>query len=182
VGTKAERRAANKRIAVYHEARLGELIEYVTAAIDRYPAGEIGAYTVDETIHRYHRAVRELWKFCWSDGGGTHSEVVAGVIIGWPPKEKPSTGGNGSRRDSGTDLGAPCRLRSDLTGLDPPSPRVSAKLQRPQRKWPGSKGPVRRTNAVSSADQGSDFRPVATHACLIEVTVVPKRSRRLAAA
>jgi hypothetical protein len=66
VGTKAERRAANKRIAVYHEARLGELIEYVTAAIDRYPAGEIDAYTVDETIHRYHRAVRELWKFCWS--------------------------------------------------------------------------------------------------------------------
>jgi hypothetical protein len=106
VGTKAERRAANKRVAVYHEARLGELIEYVTAAIDRYPAGEIGAYTVDETIHRYHRAVRELWKFCWSGGGGTHSEVVAGVIIGWPPKGKPSAGGNGSRRDSGTDLGA----------------------------------------------------------------------------
>jgi hypothetical protein len=106
VGTKAERRAANNRVAVYHEARLGELIEYVTAAIDRYPAGEIDAYTVDETIHRYHRAVHELWKFCWSGGGGTPIEVVAGLIIGWPPKEKPSTGGNGSRRDSGTDLGA----------------------------------------------------------------------------
>ena len=78
------------------------------------------ATAVDETIHRYHRVVRELWKFCWFGGGGTHIEVVAGVIIGWPPKEKPSAGGNGSRRDSGTDLGsAPCRLRSDLTGLDP---------------------------------------------------------------
>ena len=46
-------------------------IEYITAAIDRYRAGEIDAYTVDETIHHYHRAARELWKFCWSGGGGT---------------------------------------------------------------------------------------------------------------
>jgi hypothetical protein len=80
VGTKAERRAANKRVAVYHESRLGELIEYVTAAIDRYPAGEIDAYTVDETIHHCHRAARELWKFCWSSGGGTHIEIIAHVL------------------------------------------------------------------------------------------------------
>jgi len=48
VGTKAERRAASERGAAYHEARLGELIEYITAAIDRYRAGEIDAYTVDD--------------------------------------------------------------------------------------------------------------------------------------
>jgi hypothetical protein len=63
-----------------NEARLGELIEHITAAIDRYRAGEIDAYTVDETIHHYHRAVRELWKFCWSGGGGTHIELIAGVL------------------------------------------------------------------------------------------------------
>jgi hypothetical protein len=72
VGTKADRRAARERVAAYHEAQLGELIEQVTAAIDGYRAGEIDAYTVDETIHHYHRAARELWKFCWSGGGGTH--------------------------------------------------------------------------------------------------------------
>ena len=78
VGTKAERRAASERVAAYHEARLGELIEYITAAIDRYRAGEIDAYTVDETIHHYHRAARELWKFCWS--GGADLEYVADTI------------------------------------------------------------------------------------------------------
>ena len=44
VGTKAERRAARKAVAGYHEARLGELIEYIAVAIDRYRAGEIDAY------------------------------------------------------------------------------------------------------------------------------------------
>ena len=80
MGTKAERRAAGERVAAYHQARLGELIEYVAAAIDRYRAGEIDAYTVDETIHQYHQAARELWKFCWSGGGGTHIEIVAHVL------------------------------------------------------------------------------------------------------
>ena len=49
-------------------------------AIDRYRAGEVDAYTVDETIHHYHRAARELWKFCWSGSGGTHTEMVAHVL------------------------------------------------------------------------------------------------------
>ena len=80
VGTKAERRAASERVAAYHEARLVELVEYITAAIDRYRAGEIDAYTVDETIHHYHRAARELWKFCWSGGGGTHVEMIAHLL------------------------------------------------------------------------------------------------------
>jgi U5 snRNP spliceosome subunit len=77
VGTKAERRAAREHVTAYHEARLGELIEYITAAVDRYRAGEIDAYDVDEAIHHYHRAARELWKFCWSGGGGTHTEIIA---------------------------------------------------------------------------------------------------------
>lgn len=80
VGTKAERRAARKAVADYHEAQLGELIENIAVAVDRYRAGEIDAYTVDETIHHYHRAVRELWKFCWSGGVGTHIEMIAGIL------------------------------------------------------------------------------------------------------
>lgn len=80
MGTKAERRAAREHVTAYHEARLGELIEYITAAVDRYRAGEIDAYDVDEAIHHYHRAARELWKFCWSGGGGTHTEIIAHVL------------------------------------------------------------------------------------------------------
>jgi hypothetical protein len=44
VGTKAERRAARAHVTAYHQARLGELIEYITAAVDRYRVGEIDAY------------------------------------------------------------------------------------------------------------------------------------------
>jgi hypothetical protein len=51
VGTKAERRAASKRVSAYHEAQLARLIDYITAAVDRYRAGQIDAYAVDETIH-----------------------------------------------------------------------------------------------------------------------------------
>lgn len=80
VGTKAERRAASQSVAAYHEAQLADLIEYITAAVDRYRAGEIDAYAVDETIHHYHQAARELWKFCWSGGGGKHIEIIAHLL------------------------------------------------------------------------------------------------------
>ena len=80
MGMKAERRAARERVAAYHEARLGELIEYIAAAVDGYRTGEIDAYAVDETIHHYHQAARGLWKFCWSGGGGTHTEFIAHLL------------------------------------------------------------------------------------------------------
>jgi hypothetical protein len=76
MGTKAERRAARDRVAAYHEECLVELVEHIAAAIDGYRTGEIDAYAVDETIHHYHRAARELWKFCWSGGSGTHVETI----------------------------------------------------------------------------------------------------------
>ncbi|HET9874166.1 MAG TPA: hypothetical protein VFQ37_00165 [Mycobacterium sp.] len=80
MATKAQRRAARERVAAYHEAQLGELIEHVAAAIGRNHASEIDAYTVDETIHHYHRAAGELWKFCWSGGAGTHIEMIADIL------------------------------------------------------------------------------------------------------
>jgi hypothetical protein len=51
VATKAERRAARERVSAYHQAQLAELLSHVGAAIDRYRAGEIDTYAVDETIH-----------------------------------------------------------------------------------------------------------------------------------
>ena len=80
VGTSAERRAARERVSAYHQSQLAELLTHVTAAIDRYRAGEIDAYAVDETIHHYHRAAGELWKFCFARGGGTHAEFIAGLL------------------------------------------------------------------------------------------------------
>ena len=34
----------------------------------------------DETIHHYHRAAGELWKFCFSRGGGTRAGFTADVL------------------------------------------------------------------------------------------------------
>ena len=80
VGTKAERRAARERVSAYHQAQLAQLLSHVAAAIDRYCAGEIDAYDMDETIHHYHRAAGELWKFCFSRGEGSHAEFTAGLL------------------------------------------------------------------------------------------------------
>ena len=80
MGTKAERRAARERVSAYHQAQLAQLLGHVAAAIDRHRAGEINAYAVDETICHYHRAAGELWKFCFSRGGGSHAEFIAGLL------------------------------------------------------------------------------------------------------
>ncbi len=80
IGTKAERRAARERVSAYHQAQLAELLSHVAAAIDRYRDGEINACTVDETIHHYHLAATQLWKFCFARGGGTHAEFIAGIL------------------------------------------------------------------------------------------------------
>jgi hypothetical protein len=84
MGTKAERRAARERVSAYHQAQLAELLIHVAAAIDRYRDGEIDAYAVDETIHHYHRAAGELWKFCFARGGGSHAEFIAGLLDDMP--------------------------------------------------------------------------------------------------
>ena len=80
MATNAERRAALERVSAYHQAQLAELLSHAGAAIDRYRAGEIDAYAMDETIHHYHRAATELWKFCFARGGGTHAEFIAGLL------------------------------------------------------------------------------------------------------
>jgi hypothetical protein len=80
VGSKTERQAARALVAAYHEARLADLIEHVAEELDRYRDGEVDAYAVDETIHQYHRAAQELWKFCWSGGVGANTEIVARTL------------------------------------------------------------------------------------------------------
>jgi hypothetical protein len=80
MGTKAERRAAREQVGAYHQAQLAELLSHVATPIDRYRDGEVDACTVDETIHHYHRAAGELYKFCFSRGGGSHAEFIAGIL------------------------------------------------------------------------------------------------------
>ncbi|GIH05746.1 hypothetical protein Rhe02_38130 [Rhizocola hellebori] len=77
---KAKRRQATDKVSAYHEQCLSGLVSRVADAIDRFRAGEVDAFAVDETIHQYHKAARQLWTFCWAGGSGAHIEAVAGTI------------------------------------------------------------------------------------------------------
>jgi hypothetical protein len=79
-GSKARRRVARTLVATYHEAELAGLVEHVAEAIERYRAGELDVHDVDEAIHRYHKATRELWKFCFRGGSGAYAETVATTL------------------------------------------------------------------------------------------------------
>ena len=74
---RAQRRAARKTIAAYHEEQLGLLLERVREGFARLDASEIDVFHVDEVIHNYMKAARELWKFCNLSGGGPVSALHA---------------------------------------------------------------------------------------------------------
>jgi hypothetical protein len=76
-GGKAGRRIARQQVAAYHQARLDELLGHVAAAVDGWRAGSMDTYDIDQVLHHYQRAARELWKFCWGTGGGRHAELIA---------------------------------------------------------------------------------------------------------
>jgi hypothetical protein len=40
------------------------LLEHVRDGLRRLDTGELDAFDVDESIQRYKRSARELWKFC----------------------------------------------------------------------------------------------------------------------
>jgi hypothetical protein len=80
---KSERRAARERVSRYYESELAKLIDRVDEAIARYRDGEIGLHDVDGVIHRYSKAKRALWKFCWSTGSGLHVLFVARTLEIW---------------------------------------------------------------------------------------------------
>lgn len=75
---KARRRSARVLVATYHEAKLAELVEHAREGFDCYDAGEIDAFELDDLVHRYTRAARELWRFCGQTGGDV--ERAAGML------------------------------------------------------------------------------------------------------
>ena len=64
MSAKSDRRAARQTVAAYHKEQLGELVRRVKLAAERFEAGDLDAFEVDEVIFQYSRAAKELWKFC----------------------------------------------------------------------------------------------------------------------
>jgi hypothetical protein len=60
---------------------LGDLVEHVADAIDRYRDGELDALEVDRLMFQYSHAAKELWKFC----NMGHIELIARHVHDDPP-------------------------------------------------------------------------------------------------
>lgn len=74
-GEKAKRRADQALLVTYHETKLAELLEHVRDGLAKYDAGGIDAFELDNIIHRYKSAARELWKFCAVSGARVGTAV-----------------------------------------------------------------------------------------------------------
>ena len=98
---KAQRRADIALVGSYYEARLADLLERVRDGFADYDAGELDAFDLDDLIHRYKRATRELWKFCGSVTGSSAHFIARsleemqerGETIDWwergnPPRDR----------------------------------------------------------------------------------------------
>lgn len=68
-GSREQRRADLALVTGYHEAQLAKLLRRLQEGFRRFEAGEINAFELDELIHHYKRAARELWKFCGDHSG-----------------------------------------------------------------------------------------------------------------
>ncbi|MGQ0434558.1 MAG: hypothetical protein ACT452_19395 [Microthrixaceae bacterium] len=66
--TKGTLPEARPIVAAYHQEQLRALLERVREGFARLDAGEINEFEVDDLIHRYKRATKQLWLFCGSTG------------------------------------------------------------------------------------------------------------------
>ena len=125
---KAERLADRALVATYHEAKLADLLAHVRDGFRCYEAGEIDAFALDDVIHQYTRAARELWKLCAVSGQRLH--LVARALESLRSEEEPDWWESGPRA-GGAD-----------GGPGPPGQHGSA----------GSRGPSVFSAAPRSAD------------------------------
>lgn len=77
--SKAKRRADVALAVGYYEARLADLLERVRDGFERYDSGELDAFELDELIHHYKKATRELWKFCGNITGSSAHFVARAI-------------------------------------------------------------------------------------------------------
>ena len=92
--TKSERKAAFEAVGGYHATRLGELLNHVGEAVERFRAGDIDAFEADQVLFQYSRAAKELWKFCnGTDVEFTAQLIAEGATVHWWERGAPKRRG-----------------------------------------------------------------------------------------
>ncbi len=65
---RTERREALAIVGAYHQEHLRSLLEHVRVGFIKLDAGEVDEFELDDLIHRYKGAAKQLWLFCGSTG------------------------------------------------------------------------------------------------------------------
>lgn len=87
---KARREHARATVAAYHQRELRTLLEHVRDGFAELDAGSIDEFELDDLIHRYKQAAKDLWMFCGTTGAQLLSAADAiayrqehGEVIDW---------------------------------------------------------------------------------------------------
>ena len=80
---KARRRDDVALVTGYHEAQLQKLLDHVRDGFRSYDEGGLSAFDLDDLIHQYAGAARELWKFC-GDLSGSRCASTARALRATP--------------------------------------------------------------------------------------------------
>ncbi len=75
---KTKRREVRAIVFAYHREELRALLEHVREAFAKLDAAEVDEFELDDLIHRYKRAAKQLWMFCGS--AGSHDLHAAAAI------------------------------------------------------------------------------------------------------
>jgi len=75
---RTERREALAIVGAYHQEHLRSLLEHVRDGFTKLDAGEVDEFELDDLIHHYKRAAKQLWLFCGSTG--SHVLLAAAAI------------------------------------------------------------------------------------------------------
>lgn len=77
-GEKVQRNQADAVVGDYHQEQLRSLLEHVREGFNQLDSGAIDEFDLDDLVHRYKRAAKQLWLFC--ESRGAYRVQVAGAI------------------------------------------------------------------------------------------------------
>ena len=93
---KARRENARAAVAAYHRRELRILLEHVRDGFAELDAGSIDEFELDDLIHRYKQAAKDLWMFCGTTGAQVLGAADAlayrrehGELIDWRGQRAP---------------------------------------------------------------------------------------------
>ena len=74
--TRAQRRDDVELVTSYRETQLRQLLDHLRDGFRRYEEGKLDPFELDDVVHQYTGAARELWKFCGDLSGSAAASTA----------------------------------------------------------------------------------------------------------